>query len=78
MNYLINEVTDIHNNSYKLYLSVSKSNTKGYVDIRFYSTYSGASNPEAEQTKWKTTIPKDSLFTMIESLSHFAGTKLCK
>lgn len=71
MNYLINEVIDRHDKSYKLFLELTDSGSVGYVDIRFYSTYSGANNPEAEQTKLRTTLPLESVFTIKDSLSTF-------
>lgn len=76
MDYLINEVIDRHGDTHKLYLSLSKSGLKDYVDVRFYSTYSGSSNPEAEQTKWQTTLPRESYFSLMSSIKHFAGNDL--
>ena len=54
-------------------MDLEDSSIGGYVDMRFYSTYSGASNPEAEQTKWKTTLPYESIDEIIDNLSIFAG-----
>lgn len=71
MKSLINEVVDRHNQSYKLYMEIEDSSIGGYVDIRFYSTYSGASNPETEQTKWKTTLSYEAINEIEETLSLF-------
>lgn len=71
MKELLNEVVDKHNQSYKLYLEIDRSSIDGYADIRFYSTYSGSKNPESEQTKWKTTIPYDSIDKIVQGLNSF-------
>lgn len=71
MKYLINEVIDIHGQSYKLFLELNDSKTKDYVDIRFFSTFSGAKDPNAEQTKWKTTLPIESILDLSDSVVSF-------
>lgn len=68
MKHLINEVVDIHGKFYRLYFEIKKSSLPNYYDLRFFSTYSGASNPDAEQTKWKTTLPKESIQKIINSV----------
>ena len=72
MKYLINEVIDRHNQSYKLYMEINDSSIETYTDLRFYSTYSGAKNPEAEQTKWKTTLPYEAISAMIDCLREYS------
>lgn len=61
MKKLINDVVDGQGQSYKLYFEVKQSSLPNHYDIRFFSTFSGAADVEAEQTKWKTTIPKEAL-----------------
>lgn len=67
MKHLINEVVDRHNKSYQLFVEINDSSLPDHYDIRFFSTYSGASNPLAEQTKWRTTLPKGSLQNLLNS-----------
>lgn len=71
MKKLINEATDRSGYSYKLFLEVSRSNLDNHFDIRFFSTYSGSSNPENEQTKWMTTLPKESFVELVKCLTDF-------
>ena len=73
MKQLINETVDRHDGIYRLYLELNKSNLPDYYDIRFFSTYSGASNPDAEQTKWKSTLPKSALENLQQSLKTILG-----
>ncbi len=65
---LINQVIDKSGHSYKLFVETNNSSLKGHYDIRFFSTYSGASNPDKEQTKWMTTLPEDSIINLIDEL----------
>lgn len=67
MKHLINEVIDRHNKSYQLFVEINESSLLDHYDIRFFSTYSGAKNPLAEQTKWKTTLPKGALQNLLNS-----------
>lgn len=71
MQQLINENTDIHGNVYRLWLDLKKSSLKDYVDVEFYSTYSGAKNPENKQTKWKTTITKEAIRNLMVEFNDF-------
>lgn len=64
MRQLINETIDRHNGVYRLYVELEFSSLPDHYDVRFFSTYSGASNPDAEQTKWKATLPKSALETL--------------
>ena len=67
MKRLINEVVDRHNCSYRLFLDIERSSIPDSFDIRFFSTYSGASNPDAEQTKWQSTLPRNAILEMISA-----------
>lgn len=82
----MNRVTELLNSTesrediYNLYVDIKESSLPDYVDIRFYSTYSGAKDKEAEQTKWMTTIPLESLDalnnTIIDYLRQNIKSKL--
>ena len=73
MKQLINEVVDRHNAVYRLYVDINRSNLPDHYDIRFFSTYSGSSNPDAEQTKWKSTLPKSALKQIEQSIKNILG-----
>lgn len=73
MKQLINEVVDRHDKSYRSYVELEKSSLPGHYDVRFFSTYSGSSNPDAEQTKWKSTIPKSALESLQQSINTILG-----
>lgn len=82
----MNRVTELLNSTesrediYNLYVDIKESSLPDYVDIRFYSTFSGAKDKEAEQTKWMTTIPLESLDalnnTIIDYLRQNIKSKL--
>lgn len=69
---LINEVIDKSGHSYRLFAEINESSLKEHYDIRFFSTYSGASNPDKEQTKWKTTLPRESFSHLLDVFSDVA------
>lgn len=70
MKYILNEVIDGQNQSYRLYVDIDKSSLKDHYDIRFFSKFSGANDPESEQTKWKTTLPTESIFVLTNVLKE--------
>lgn len=82
----MNRVTELLNSTesrediYNLYVDIKESSLPDYVDIRFYSIFSGAKDKEAEQTKWMTTIPLESLDalnnTIIDYLRQNIKSKL--
>ena len=73
----MNRVTELLNSTesredgYNLYVDIKESSLPEYVDIRFYSTFSGAKDPKAEQTKWMTTIPIDSLDALNNTITDY-------
>ena len=69
MNRIINSVIDRHGHTYTLSVEIKKSSLKNFYDIRMYSRYSGANDPLAEQTKWKTTIPREAVTLFRDALS---------
>lgn len=71
MNSLINDVIDGQNQSYKLYVEIKNSSLNNYCDIEFYSTFSGAEDKTAKQTKWKTTLPLDSLYQLKNCIDDY-------
>lgn len=70
MKTLLNKVVDGKDRTYELFLEINKSSLKNHFDIRFFSKFSASSNPDSEQTKWKTTIPKESIENLISSLKE--------
>lgn len=78
MKVLLNEVIDGQNQSYKLFFSIKESSLKNYCDIEFSSTFSDAKNTEAEQTKWKTTIPSLALSNLRDCIDNFFVGEIIK
>lgn len=70
MKTLLNRVIDGQNQSYELFLELKPSSLSNYFDIRFFSKFSGAKCVEAEQTKWQTTLPRESLLTLLNSINE--------
>lgn len=65
MRKLLNEVIDGQGQSYKTFVEFEKSSLPNHYELRFFSTFSGAKDPLAEQTKWKATLPRNSFLEMI-------------
>lgn len=72
---LLNSTLDGTGNSYNLYFEIKESSLPGYADIRFYSTFSSAKDPEATQDKWKTTLPLRSVESFTEVLVQYLQSK---
>lgn len=70
MKTLLNKVVDGKDRIYELFLELNPSSLENYFDIRFYSKFSESNNPEGEQTKWKTTIPRASLETLMNAIKE--------
>lgn len=67
MKTLLNEVIDGQGRSYKTFVEFEKSNLPHHFELRFFSTFSGAKDPLAEQTKWKATLPRAAFLEMISA-----------
>lgn len=67
MKKLLNEVIDGQGQSYKTFLELEKSSLPNYYELRFFTTFSGAKDPLAEQTKWKATLPRAAFLEMISA-----------
>ena len=53
---------------YRLFVEIKQDKIPELVELRFFSTFSAASKPEQEQTKWRTTVNKDVLKNLLTFL----------
>ena len=70
MKTLLNRVIDGQNQSYELFLELKPSSLPEHFDIRFFSKFSGANDPDSEQTKWKTTLPRDAIINLANYITE--------
>jgi hypothetical protein len=70
VNTLLNSTTS-RDDSYELFVDIKESSLPEFVDIRFYSKFSGAKDKNAEQTKWQTTFPVESLNKLNQAIKQF-------
>jgi hypothetical protein len=75
-NVLLNETVDGMGNDYTLYFDIKDSSLPDYVDIKFYSKFSSAKDPNASQVKWQTTLPLEAIDTLSDTLIDYLRTKV--
>lgn len=68
---LISETVTRENDIYRLFVEVKQDKIPELVQLRFFSTFSAASRPKQEQTKWRTTVDKSVLKTLVSALSNY-------
>lgn len=66
---LLNSVVDRSGFTYSLFLEIKKSSLEDHFDVRFFSTYTGASDSSKEQTKWQTTLPRSAFHNLVDGFS---------
>lgn len=66
---LLNSVVDRSGFTYSLFVEINKSSLEDHFDVRFFSTYTGASDPSKEQTKWRTTLPRTAFHNLVDGFS---------
>lgn len=67
----ISETITRENDVYRLFVEIKQDKIPELVQLRFFSTFSAASKPEQEQTKWRTTVDKTVLKSLADVLSKY-------
>ena len=69
--YCISDTVESNGNSCKLFVEFKQDSIEDYVQLRIFSTYSGNKNPDEQNTRFKTTLKKESLNRLSQYITQF-------